>query len=92
MPLHSVVGVEALQDRVGRQGYPVFCRDAHAGTLLPPKLPTVQRGLRAPPAIPDRNGWGPLFAMSILSLIPIFHFFVGAQKYLVRGIAMTGLK
>jgi len=30
--------------------------------------------------------------MSILSLIPIFHFFVGAQKYLVRGIAMTGLK
>ncbi len=39
-----------------------------------------------------QKGWGPLFAMSILSLVPIFCFFVGAQKYLVRGIAMTGIK
>jgi multiple sugar transport system permease protein len=33
-----------------------------------------------------------LFAMSLLSLVPILIFFVIAQKYLIRGIATTGLK
>ncbi|ACQ79063.1 binding-protein-dependent transport systems inner membrane component [Beutenbergia cavernae DSM 12333] len=36
--------------------------------------------------------WGALFAMSILSLVPIFLFFVFGQRYLIRGIATTGLK
>lgn len=36
--------------------------------------------------------WGALFAMSVLSLIPIFVFFVFGQRYLIRGIATTGLK
>ncbi|MFC7643866.1 carbohydrate ABC transporter permease [Streptosporangium lutulentum] len=38
------------------------------------------------------SSWGPLFAMSIISLGPIFGFFLAGQKYLVRGMATTGLK
>jgi multiple sugar transport system permease protein len=38
------------------------------------------------------SSWGPLFAMSIVSLGPIFGFFLAGQKYLVRGMATTGLK
>ena len=36
--------------------------------------------------------WGPMFAMSIVSLGPIFGFFLAGQKYLIRGVATTGLK
>ncbi|TCO32845.1 multiple sugar transport system permease protein [Kribbella steppae] len=39
-----------------------------------------------------QSGVGMLFAMSLLSLIPILIFFAVAQKYLIRGIATTGLK
>jgi multiple sugar transport system permease protein len=39
-----------------------------------------------------QSGVGMLFAMSLLSLIPILIFFTVAQKYLIRGIATTGLK
>ena len=38
------------------------------------------------------SAWGPLFAMSVLSIAPIFGFFLAAQKYLVRGVATTGFK
>lgn len=36
--------------------------------------------------------WGPMFAMSILSVIPCFIIFLTAQKYFVEGISTTGLK
>lgn len=36
--------------------------------------------------------WGALFAMSVLSLVPVFIFFILGQRYLMRGIATTGLK
>nr|WP_216852985.1 carbohydrate ABC transporter permease [Phytoactinopolyspora halotolerans] len=39
-----------------------------------------------------QSGIGMLFAMSLLSLIPVMLFFVFAQRYLIRGIATTGLK
>ena len=39
-----------------------------------------------------QSGVGMLFAMSLLSLIPILIFFALAQKHLIRGIATTGLK
>ena len=39
-----------------------------------------------------QSGVGMLFAMSLLSLVPILIFFAIAQKYLIRGIATTGLK
>ena len=36
--------------------------------------------------------YGELFAMSVLSIVPIFLFFVIFQRLIVRGIAMSGLK
>lgn len=38
------------------------------------------------------SAWGPLFAMSVLSLVPIFVIFLLAQRHLIHGIATTGLK
>jgi len=35
---------------------------------------------------------GPMFAMSVLSLLPVFAFFVAFQRMLVQGINTTGLK
>jgi multiple sugar transport system permease protein len=35
---------------------------------------------------------GPMFAMSVLSLLPIFLFFVAFQRMLVEGINTTGIK
>jgi multiple sugar transport system permease protein len=35
---------------------------------------------------------GPMFAMSVLSLLPVFLFFVAFQRMLVQGINTTGLK
>ncbi len=39
-----------------------------------------------------QTGWGEMFAMSLVSLVPIVVFFLFVQKYLVRGIATTGIK
>lgn len=36
--------------------------------------------------------WGPMFAMSVLSLLPLFLVFLFAQRQLIQGIATTGLK
>ena len=38
------------------------------------------------------SDYGAMFAMSVLSLIPIFIIFIVCQKYIVEGIATTGLK
>jgi multiple sugar transport system permease protein len=38
------------------------------------------------------TNWGELFAMSTLSLVPVFLVFVLFQRYLVEGISTTGLK
>lgn len=38
------------------------------------------------------SDWGAMFAMATCSLIPIFVIFLIFQKYLVEGIASTGLK
>lgn len=38
------------------------------------------------------SDWGAMFAMATLSLIPIFILFVTMQKYLVEGIASSGIK
>jgi len=40
----------------------------------------------------ERSAFGILFAMSTISLIPLFVFFIACQKYLVEGIATTGIK
>ncbi|HML47025.1 MAG TPA: carbohydrate ABC transporter permease, partial [Clostridia bacterium] len=38
------------------------------------------------------SDYGAMFAMSTLSLVPVFIIFVCFQKYLVEGIATSGLK
>jgi len=38
------------------------------------------------------NSWGALFAMSILSLVPVFAMFIFFQRYLIEGISTGGLK
>ena len=38
------------------------------------------------------SDYGAMFAMAILSLVPIVVIFVAFQKYLVEGIATSGLK
>ena len=38
------------------------------------------------------NNYGGLFAMSVISLLPVLVFFIIFQKYLVDGIAMDGIK
>ncbi|MEH7117050.1 carbohydrate ABC transporter permease [Neobacillus vireti] len=57
-----------------------------------PKLWTVTLALRGFLDSMGESMWGPMFAMSILSLIPIFAFFIIFQKMLIEGIATTGLK
>ncbi len=60
--------------------------------LNSPNLYTVSVALRSfadPSAATD---WGAIFAMASLSLVPVFVIFVTFQRYLVEGIATTGLK
>jgi len=67
--------------------------------FLTPLLYITDRSLFTTPvalnAFQDSTGataWGPMFAMSLVSLIPLFIIFLLAQKHLIRGIATTGLK
>lgn len=55
-------------------------------------LYTIPLALRTFNDASSTTSYGPLFAMSLLSLIPIFVIFVLAQRYLVQGIATTGFK
>lgn len=53
---------------------------------------TVPLGLRL---FLDASGefeWGPMFAMSVLALIPTFGFFLAFQRLLIDGISTTGIK
>jgi multiple sugar transport system permease protein len=38
------------------------------------------------------SNWGALFAMSIVSLVPVFFAFLFGQRFLIKGIATTGIK
>jgi multiple sugar transport system permease protein len=38
------------------------------------------------------GNWGELFAMSVVSLVPVFLAFLFGQRFLIRGIATTGIK
>nr|WP_129668988.1 carbohydrate ABC transporter permease [Phytoactinopolyspora endophytica] len=60
--------------------------------LTDPDLYTVPVALRTFVDSQGESAWGPLFAMSIVALGPIFGFFLAGQRYLVRGIATTGIK
>ncbi|GAB3125179.1 carbohydrate ABC transporter permease [Streptomyces calidiresistens] len=60
--------------------------------LTNPDVHTVPVALRTFLDSSGESSWGPMFAISVLSLGPIFGFFLAGQRYLVRGIATTGLK
>jgi multiple sugar transport system permease protein len=60
--------------------------------LTDPDLATVPLALRLFVDSQGETSWGPLFAMSLVALGPIFGFFLAGQRYLVRGIATTGIK
>jgi multiple sugar transport system permease protein len=53
---------------------------------------TVPQGLRLFQASTGVSAYGPMFAMSILSLVPLFIVFFVFQRRLINGIATTGLK
>jgi multiple sugar transport system permease protein len=57
-----------------------------------PRLYTVPMALRMFVDSSSQSEWGGLLAMSTLSLIPDLVIFVVFQKYLVEGIATTGIK
>jgi multiple sugar transport system permease protein len=53
---------------------------------------TVQLGLRTFVDSTGKSDWGGLFAMSVVTLIPVFFFFFFFQRLLIEGIATTGMK
>ena len=60
--------------------------------LTDPKLYTVSVALRTFSDQSSITNWGAIFAMLGLSLVPTFLLFIFFQRYLVEGIATTGLK
>jgi len=60
--------------------------------LTDPRMYTVPVALRSFVDATSTTSWGSLFAMSVLSLLPVFLAFLFGQRYLVRGIATTGGK
>ncbi len=53
---------------------------------------TVPLALRSFISTDGVSQYGPMFAMSILSILPIILFFLIFQRLIIRGIAMSGLK
>jgi multiple sugar transport system permease protein len=53
---------------------------------------TVPVGLRMFQDSGGENQIGPMFAMAVLSLLPVFLFFLAFQRLLVQGINTSGLK
>jgi multiple sugar transport system permease protein len=60
--------------------------------LTKPGLYTVPLALNAFQDAQSSTDFGELFAMSVVSLIPIFLIFLFGQRFLIMGIATTGIK
>jgi len=60
--------------------------------LQNPHLYTVSLAIRSYSDPSAGTDWGSIFAMSTLSLVPVFIIFVVFQRYLVQGISTTGLR
>jgi multiple sugar transport system permease protein len=60
--------------------------------LTDPNSYTVPVALRSFLDATAGSNWGAMFAMSIVTLIPLFLVFLFGQKFLVKGIATTGGK
>jgi multiple sugar transport system permease protein len=60
--------------------------------LTDPKMYTVPVALRSFVDATTSTSWGSMFAMSVVSLVPIFLAFLLGQRFLIKGIATTGIK
>jgi len=60
--------------------------------LARPDTMTVTLGLRLFVDSTAQSNWGALFAMSVLSLVPVFAIFITCQQYLVEGVMASGVK
>jgi multiple sugar transport system permease protein len=60
--------------------------------LTDPEMYTVPVALRSFVDSTVATSWGSMFAMSVVSLAPVFLAFLIGQRYLIRGIATTGGK
>lgn len=60
--------------------------------LTDPKNFTVSLGLRLFLDSMGQSQWGPMFSMSILSLVPVFVMFLVFQRYIIEGITSGGIK
>ncbi|QTX03738.1 carbohydrate ABC transporter permease [Agromyces archimandritae] len=60
--------------------------------LTKPGLYTVPLALNAFQDAQSATDYGEMFAMSVVSLIPIFLVFLFGQRFLIKGIATTGIK
>ncbi len=60
--------------------------------LTNPKLYTVSVALRSFSDVSSITNWGAIFAMMLVSLLPALLLFVFFQRYIVEGIATTGMK
>lgn len=57
-----------------------------------PETFTLQLGLRLFVDQTSASAFGPMFAMSVLAILPVVIFFAVFQRYLVDGVATSGLK
>ena len=57
-----------------------------------PATYTLQLGLRLFIDQSSNSSYGAMFAMSVLALVPVLLFFLAFQRYLVDGVATSGLK
>ncbi|MFL0565393.1 carbohydrate ABC transporter permease [Microbacterium sp. 179-I 1D1 NHS] len=57
-----------------------------------PDLFTVPLALRQFMSAQGASNFGGMFAMSVVSLVPVFLAFLFGQRFLIRGIATTGIK
>jgi multiple sugar transport system permease protein len=57
-----------------------------------PATYTLQLGLRLFIDQSSNSSYGAMFAMSVLALVPVLLFFLVFQRYLVDGVATSGLK
>ena len=60
--------------------------------LNDPKRYTLSVALRSFADPSGLTDWGAIFAMSFLSILPVIALFIAFQRFLVQGIATTGLK
>lgn len=60
--------------------------------LTDPHMYTVPVALRGFVDSTSSSSWGSMFAMSVVSLVPVFLAFLLGQRFLIKGIATTGIK